>query len=79
MEAGGNMDARTLGLLMVLAGMLLAVIGGAIAIGALSWFGRLPGDLRYESDHVRVYVPIVSMLLLSVAVSFVLFIAGRLR
>jgi hypothetical protein len=39
--------------------------------GALSWFGRLPGDIRIERDNVRVYIPVVSMLLASVVVSLV--------
>jgi len=42
-----------------------------------SWFGRLPGDVRYESEHVRVYVPIVSMLLLSLALSWIFYLLRR--
>jgi hypothetical protein len=26
--------------------------------GALSWFGRLPGDIRYEGEHTRFYFPL---------------------
>ena len=41
---------RTIGLLVVLAGAGLVVVGLLIYSGALSWFGRLPGDIRYEGE-----------------------------
>ena len=53
---------RSIGLLVIVAGVFIIVIGLLIYSGALSWFGRLPGDIRYERDGVRVYIPIVSML-----------------
>ena len=43
----------------------------------LSWFGRLPGDIRIERETVRIYVPIVSMLLVSAGLSLVLYLARR--
>jgi hypothetical protein len=73
------MDARTLGLLVVAAGLLLVLVGGLIAAGALSWFGRLPGDIRIEGDSVKVYVPLVSMLLVSVVLSLAFALLNRLR
>jgi len=36
------------------------------------WFGHLPGDLRIERDGVRVYAPLVSMLLVSLLLSLFL-------
>jgi hypothetical protein len=60
---------RSLGLIVVAGGVLVVVVGLLMYSGALSWFGRLPGDIRYESGNVRVYVPIVSMLLVSVVLT----------
>lgn len=67
-------------------GWLLVALGaGAIAVGlialagGLSWFGRLPGDLRFGSDRTRVYVPITSMVLVSVVLSVVLTLIGLFR
>jgi hypothetical protein len=37
----------------------------------------LPGDIRIERDTVRVYVPIVSMLVLSVVLTLLLNLARR--
>ena len=66
-----GMGARTIGLLVVGVGLV------AIVVGALSWFGRLPGDIRIEGETTRVYIPITSMLLVSVALSVVLAILRR--
>ena len=60
---------RSVGLLVVAAGVFIIVLGLLIYSGALSWFGRLPGDIRYESGSVRVYLPLVSMLLVSLALT----------
>jgi hypothetical protein len=67
-----------LGPALVGVGALIALVGLLVWSGALRWFGKLPGDIRYESDSVRVYVPIVSMLLVSVAMSAVAFVVRRL-
>lgn len=68
---------RSAGLLVVVGGVLLIVIGLLIHSGALNWFGRLPGDIRYESGNVRVYIPIVSMLLVSVVLTLLFSLLRR--
>ena len=60
---------RAVGLLVVVGGVFIILVGLLIYSGGLSWFGRLPGDIRYESGNVRVYIPIVSMLLVSIALT----------
>jgi len=62
---------RSVGLLVVVGGVFVILIGLLIYSGGLGWFGRLPGDIRYESGNVRVYVPIVSMLLISLALTLI--------
>ena len=69
---------RSVGLLVVVGGVFIIVVGLLIYSGGLSWFGRLPGDIRYESGNVRVYVPIVSMLLISVALTVLFNLLRRL-
>lgn len=69
---------RSVGLLVVVGGIFIIVVGLLIYSGGLSWFGRLPGDIRYESGNVRVYVPIVSMLLVSVALTLLFNLLRRL-
>ena len=62
---------RSVGLLVIVGGVFIIVVGLLIYSGGLSWFGRLPGDIRYESGSVRVYIPIVSMLLVSLALTLI--------
>ena len=52
-------------------------MGLLIWSGSLSWFGRLPGDIRIERETVHVYVPIVSMLVVSLVVSLVMYLVRR--
>jgi hypothetical protein len=68
-------------------GKLLIAIGGCIflvgvvitfAPNALSWFGNLPGDIRYQSENSSVFIPITSMVILSLLLNFVLFLLRRL-
>ena len=58
--------------MLVALGIGLVVLGLLVWSGALSWFGRLPGDVRVERESVRVYVPLVSMLVVSAALSLLL-------
>ena len=67
----------SLGPAIVTAGVALVVLGLLVWSGALAWFGRLPGDIRIERDTVRVYIPIVSMLIVSAVLSLLLFIVRR--
>lgn len=69
---------RELGLLLVGLGALLAVAGLLIYWGGFSWFGRLPGDIRYESESTRVFIPITSTILISILLTVLLNLARRL-
>jgi len=68
-----------MGKTLMLAGAALFA-GGALlhfAPGALSWFGKLPGDLRYESESTKLFVPITSMLIVSAVLSIALHLLRR--
>ena len=73
------MTARDLGALIAIGGLVLVLVGALVATGALGWFGRLPGDLRFEGSggRVRVFAPLASMLLISVGLSLALWLARR--
>jgi hypothetical protein len=68
---------RLTGLLVILIGVGVIVVGLLIYAGALSWFGRLPGDIRYQGEHTRVYIPITSMLLVSLVLSLLGYVLRR--
>ena len=68
---------RELGPVLVGIGIVVVVIGLLAWAGGLSWFGRLPGDIRIEGENTRVYVPWVSMLMISAVLSLVLWLLRR--
>lgn len=68
---------RLFGFWIVLGGICLIVIGLLVYSGGFNWFGKLPGDIRYESDRVNVYVPFVSMLIVSLALSLIFYLLRK--
>ncbi len=71
------METRSIGLLVIIIGICVVVAGLLIYAGALAWFGRLPGDIRVERESVRLYIPITSMLLLSLVLSLLMYLLRR--
>jgi membrane protein DedA with SNARE-associated domain len=75
------MTSPSLGPVLVAAGVVIVIVGALIWAGGtswLGWFGRLPGDIRIERDTVRVYIPLMSMLLVSVVLSLIMYLLRRL-
>ncbi len=72
------MGNRALGQLIVMLGLILVVVGLVTMRGWLGWFGHLPGDVRVERENMRVYVPIVSMLLISILFSVLSYVLRRI-
>ncbi|HLT19195.1 MAG TPA: DUF2905 domain-containing protein [Thermomicrobiales bacterium] len=72
------MDTRSFAIVIIAAGLVMVVIGLIALAGGLSWFGNLPGDIRYRSNGTRVYIPITSMILISVVLSIGLALIRRL-
>jgi hypothetical protein len=68
---------KSLGQLIVALGLIFVIVGLVTMRGWLSWFGHLPGDVRIERENVRVYVPIVSMLLISILFSVLSYVIRR--
>ena len=70
-----------LGKIIVILGLVLVALGAFVWLGGgslLGWFGRLPGDIRVERPGFRFYAPIVSMLLVSLLLSLIMWLVRRL-
>ncbi len=67
------------GPMIVLAGVAVVLVGLAVWSGALGWFGRLPGDIRIERDSMRIYIPLASMLVVSLVLSLLMYLLNRPR
>ncbi len=63
---------RNVGLFIVVVGIAIVMLGVLVWVGGLSWFGHLPGDIRIERGNVRIYIPVMSMLLTSVVATILL-------
>lgn len=62
--------AKTLiivGLVLVVSGVVWHVTGGKIPVG------RLPGDIRIESEHTKIFIPITTSILVSAILSAILY------
>ena len=66
-------------------GPVLVVLGGVLVLAGLlvwsnlaSWIGHLPGDIRIVRPNTRIYIPITSMVVLSIILSIVLGVLRRL-
>jgi len=70
---------QPMGKLLVIAGLGIALMGILIWLfgNKLNWFGNLPGDIRVERQNFRFYAPIVSMLLVSILLSGILWLIRR--
>lgn len=51
------------------AGIALLVVGLIVKTGLLSWFGDLPGDIHIKREGFEVFVPLASMIVISVVLS----------
>jgi hypothetical protein len=65
------------GPLLVTIGVGLVILGLLVWSGAMSWFGRLPGDIRIERDTVRVYVPLMSLIVISAVLNLLFYLVRR--
>jgi hypothetical protein len=66
-----------LGRLLVGVGIVMVIVGVLAWTGALSWFGRLPGDIRISGENTQIYIPITSCLILSLVLTIVLSLFRR--
>ncbi len=57
----------------MIAGALLLLIGASLQFAPwlVNWFGRLPGDIRIDSGNSRVFIPITSMIVLSLVLTII--------
>jgi hypothetical protein len=56
----------------------IVLLGIIVWLGGLSWFGKLPGDIRIEGASGQVFIPLTSMILISIGLSVGLSILLRI-
>jgi len=70
-----------MGRILVALGMALVVIGGIVMLLGRTGMplGRLPGDFLYRGKNTTLYFPLASSMLISIVLSIVLFLVGRMK
>lgn len=68
------------GKLLVIVGIIVVIIGLILWLGSnkCGWFGNLPGDIRIEKKNYSLYVPLTTMLLISIIASIVIWVIGKI-
>lgn len=68
------------GNVLMLIGAAIVVLGALLrfAPGMFSWFGNLPGDIDIQGENSRVFIPITSMVVVSVVLTVVVNLVGML-
>jgi hypothetical protein len=76
-RAGGNSG---FGWMLVIVGLIIAGIGLIwVLVPNLPRLGRLPGDIVIEKENSRFYFPIMTCIVISVVLSFVIWLVLVVR
>lgn len=63
----------SIGVVLVVVGLVLWLFGDR-----LGWLGNLPGDIKIERPGFSFYMPITTMLIVSLGISFLLWLFGKI-
>lgn len=58
-----------LGRIVLIIGIVLVVAGALAMLGVRLPFGRLPGDIAIEGERGGLYIPIATMIILSIVIT----------
>jgi hypothetical protein len=65
---------------LLVIGIVLVGVGLVLVLAPkIPFLGRLPGDIRIERDGLTVFIPLGSMIVLSILISVVVSLLGRGR
>jgi hypothetical protein len=59
------------GRFLMLTGVVLVVLGLLFSLGDRIPLGRLPGDIRLGNDRIRIYIPVATCIVLSIALTLI--------
>lgn len=73
-------DLAPIGRTLIVLGVVLVVLGAVLVVAPkIPLVGRLPGDIRIERDGLVIYIPLATMLLVSIVLSVLAWLVDRLR
>jgi hypothetical protein len=71
------MDLQTAGRVLAVIGAAMLIIGLLMVVGGRIGLGSLPGDVQYRGERWSCYLPITTMLLISVALTIIVNLIWR--
>jgi hypothetical protein len=76
-----DLGMAEMGRILVVLGIALVILGGVVMLLGRSGLplGRLPGDFFYRGKHATFYFPLATSILVSVVLSLLFFLVGRLK
>ncbi len=65
---------NNIGKYIIILGSIIIIAGVIIYFfhDKLNWIGKLPGDIRIEKENFKLYLPLTTMLILSLAVTLMI-------
>ena len=71
-------DFSSLGKFLIVIGLVVAGIGLVLLFaGKIPWIGRLPGDFFYRGKNFTFYFPLMTCIVVSVILTFILWFISR--
>jgi len=72
---------RELGKLLLFGGFAFVIAGGFLLVSGRLPFrlGRLPGDIVYKGSHASFYFPVVTCIVLSIALTLIMWTVNHFR
>ena len=63
--------------LLIILGVILIAVGIAWLIGERLGLGRLPGDILIERGNFKLYIPVMTSVIISIVLSLILWLINR--
>ncbi len=63
--------------ILILIGIVLIAAGLLWLLAERLGLGRLPGDIVIEREGMRIYIPLMTMLIISIVLSLVMWLINR--
>jgi len=71
-------EFHQIGKLLIFAGIFILVLGVVFIFGdKIPYIGRLPGDIIIKKKNFTFYFPIVTSIILSLIISFILYLLKK--
>lgn len=61
----------SIGVVLIILGSLYYLFGNIF-----QWMGKLPGDIRIERENIRIYIPLMTGLVISILFTLIVWLIG---